>query len=294
MKKNKLTVTAAVCILLIAFIFNAGASPLYSASLKLGAASDKSGIIYVNVNEKVSVSLDLTTSKGYYAGPFSTPVFYTDSVFSAGSPKLNTSGRFYNCCKTYTSALNYDKLSAEAVNALYPESWSAQKIRENKLIYTVMVPNKGDCSFTPDELNEKLWTAEFTVKNAVGLQGKIFIPSECIRSEENIGGATYLARYSDNGNISSKKYDYGSDMNIDVSQAEITYQVTDKADVNNDQRISSADALLILQHSVKMIKLDDSAFARADLTKNNKIGADDALAILYIATGITTIDNYMH
>ena len=294
MKKIKILVSLAVCLILISFLFNVSASPLYSASLILKSNTGKSGIVYVNTNETISVSLNLNTSKGYYAGPFSSPVFYTDSVFTAENPILNTSGRFYSCCKSYTSVLTSEKLAPEALESLYPSSWKAQQIKENKLIYTVMVPNSSDCKKTPDELNEALWTAAFKVKGAVNSQGSIFIPKECIRSSDNIDAPTYLACYSDGGDISSKRYDYGSDLNIDVSQAEIKYQVTDKADVDNDKSVSSSDALLILQHSVELIRLDDKSFTRADLTKDGKLASDDALAVLSISTGVTTINNYMH
>ncbi len=294
MTKIKILISLAVCVILFSLLFNVSASPLFSASLILNTNTDKSNTVYVNVNESVQVSLFINTSKGYFAGPFSTPVFYTGSMFEAEPPKLNTSGRFYNCCKSYTSAVTSEKLDPQALESLYPAGWSAQQTKENKLIYTVMVPNSQDCKKTPDALNEALWTANLKVNGPVNSKGSIFIPQECVRSADNIDGPTYLACYSDGGDILSKRYDYGNDMKIDVSQAKISYQVTDKADVDNDNAITSGDALLILQHSVELKKLDSKAFSRADITKDGKLASDDALAVLNIATGVTTINKYMH
>ena len=293
MRKIKLLISIVISALLFSLLLNASAAPIYKASLILDTNSDKSKIIYVNVNEKVKVSLAVNSSEGYYAGPLAVPVFYTDSVFKAGSPDLNTSGRLYSCCKSYTSVVNSDKMNMEAADALYPSGWNSQQKNANKAIYTVMIPNKSDSSSSPDRLNESLWTAEFTVRDAVGSQGKVFIPKECIRTEKNVDGSVYFARYSEE-NPASVRFDYGSDMELDVSKAEIIYQVTDIADVNNDKVVNSSDALQILKKSVDLIKLDSDELIRADIDKDNYVNSADALCALKISTGSETINKYMH
>lgn len=294
MRKIKIFISIVISALLFSLLLNVSAAPIYKASLILNTNSDKSKIIYVNVNENVKVSLAVNSSEGYFAGPLAVPVFYTDSVLKAGSPKLNTSGRFYSCCKSYTSVVNSDKMNTEAADALYPSGWSLQQKNANKAIYTVMIPNKADSNNIPDKLNESLWTAEFTVKDAVGSRGKIFIPKECIRTEKNIDGSAYLSRYSDGGDLSSKRFDYGVDMELDVSQAEIIYQVTDTADVDNDKMVTASDALQILKQSVGFIKLDSNKLKRADINKDNSVDSSDALCALKISTGLNTINKYMH
>ena len=294
MKKIKFFISIVISALLFSLLLNVSAAPIYTASFILDTDSDKNEIIYVNVNETVKVSLGVNTSEGYYAGPLAVPVFYTDSVLEAGSANLNISGRFYNCCKTYTSVVNSEKLTAEAAEALYPSDWSSQQKNANKAIYTVMIPNKTDSDNTPDKLDEYLWTAEFKVRDAVGSQGNVFIPNECIRTEKNIDGSVYLARYSDGSDLSSKRFDYGMDMELDVSKAEITFQVTDLADVDNDKLISSADALLILKNSVDLAELDSDALLRADINQDNSVDSADAFCALKVSTGIDKINKYMH
>lgn len=293
MKKIKFFISIVISALLFPLLLNVSAAPIYKASFILNTNSDKSKIIYVNVNEKVKVSLAVNSSEGYYAGPLAVPVFYTDSVLKAGSPDLNTSGRLYSCCKSYTSVVNSDKMDGEAVDTLYPSGWNSQQKSLNKALYTVMIPNKSDSNYLPDKLDESLWTAEFTVKDAVGAQGKVFIPKECIRTEINADGSVYFARYSE-GNLASARFDYGSDMELDVSEAEITYQVTDIADVDNSKAVNSSDALQILKQSVDLIKLDSDELIRADIDKDNYVNSADALCALKISTGLETINKYMH
>ena len=188
MKKYKILVSVIICFIIFALSVGVTAEPLYTASLSLDSNAKTTKPIYVNVNETVSVSLKLKTSKGYYAGPFSTPVFYTDSVLSAESPTLNTSGRMYNCCKSYTSVLPASKLNESAKTSLYPSKWDSSKIMQNNLLYTVMIPNAADCKNTPDSLDETIWTVNFKIKNAVGSQGSVFIPTESVRTKGNISG----------------------------------------------------------------------------------------------------------
>lgn len=54
-------------------------------------------------------------------------------------------------------------------------------------------------------------------------------------------------------------------------------------DVNKDNKISSLDALIVLQHS-SGYKIDFCQFA-ADVNKDGNINSSDALYILQIATG---------
>ena len=51
-------------------------------------------------------------------------------------------------------------------------------------------------------------------------------------------------------------------------------------DINHDGKIDAADALLALQHSVKLIKLEGDKAAAADVNHDDKIDASDALKIL--------------
>lgn len=60
-------------------------------------------------------------------------------------------------------------------------------------------------------------------------------------------------------------------------------------DVDNDGKINSSDALLVLQHSVEMITLKDSALLAADVDKDGRILSSDALLILQHSVGMIKI-----
>lgn len=60
-------------------------------------------------------------------------------------------------------------------------------------------------------------------------------------------------------------------------------------DVDQDDLVNAADALLVLQHTVELIELDDEASLRADVSADGTINALDALLILQYAVKIITI-----
>lgn len=57
-------------------------------------------------------------------------------------------------------------------------------------------------------------------------------------------------------------------------------------DVNFDLKVNSQDALVILQHSVKIITLDSAAQKQADISKDGKINSQDALMVLQYSVGL--------
>ena len=58
-----------------------------------------------------------------------------------------------------------------------------------------------------------------------------------------------------------------------------------KGDINADEKINSADALLVLQKSVDSIQLNADEAKAADISGDGKINSADALIILQISTG---------
>lgn len=58
-----------------------------------------------------------------------------------------------------------------------------------------------------------------------------------------------------------------------------------KGDVNNDSKINSSDALLVLQHSVSLITLDSTQIKFADMNDDKKCNSSDALKILQKSVG---------
>lgn len=53
-----------------------------------------------------------------------------------------------------------------------------------------------------------------------------------------------------------------------------------KGDVNNDSKVNSIDALMVLQHVVGLIKLSNVAFANGDMNSDGTLTSMDALLIL--------------
>lgn len=55
-----------------------------------------------------------------------------------------------------------------------------------------------------------------------------------------------------------------------------------KGDVNGDNKVNSADALLVLQHVVGLITISGDAFNKGDMDSNGRLNSYDALQILQI------------
>lgn len=69
----------------------------------------------------------------------------------------------------------------------------------------------------------------------------------------------------------------------------VTAQAQVRGDVNNDGRVNSTDALLILQYTVGSVTNISSA---ADLNGDGRINSSDALTVLQISVGIITDSRY--
>lgn len=63
-------------------------------------------------------------------------------------------------------------------------------------------------------------------------------------------------------------------------------------DVNNDGKIDAADALLALQHSVKLITLNDVQFRIANVNGDDKVDAADALLILQCSVELIKAEDF--
>ncbi len=61
-------------------------------------------------------------------------------------------------------------------------------------------------------------------------------------------------------------------------------------DLDKNGSVSSADALMILQHATELILLEGDALKNADCNGDAKVNSTDALLVLQLATGIITAD----
>lgn len=279
--------------------FSVSAQSIYNAEILFNASVNsrqaRGETIYVYQGDTVGIDLTLKTNDGYYAGPFAAQIFYTADFFNNGSFDLNTSGSFYSCCKTYTDVRFSGKITDSLKEKLYPSSWNQQERAKYNFYNLNMVPTAADCKSTPDNLNEKIISLSFTIPNAPsGTEGKVFIPAEAIRTVDNPTGATYLSCYTKGGDVLSDRYDYGDKINVTVDSASVSFKITDIGDIDLNGRVTSADALRILQFTTGLVNLTDSEQIRAKITGSQKINSGDALAALQISVGIKQINDFLN
>lgn len=277
--------------------FGVGARSIYNAEIVFNASVNtmqtQGETIYVYRGDTVGVDLVLKTNNGYYAGPFAAQIFYTADYFNNGSFSMNTSGRLYPCCKTYTDVGFSGTVSDSLKDKLYPSSWNQLERSKFDFYNLNMVPTAADCSNTPDNLDETVISFTFKIPNAEpGTAGEIFIPSEALRTADNPAGASYLACYTDGGDVLSDRYDYGDKINISVKSARVRFEITDRGDVDLSGRVTSADALQILKFATGLVSLTEAEQARAKITSSNRVNSGDALAALQLSVGIKQINDF--
>lgn len=300
MHKKIFAIFLAVLTVFISLSTSIYAQPSYTANLSISYKDHNKflspGIIYVYPGEIVELYLNLKTSDNFFAGPFASQVFYSAKSFDNIDITLNTSGKFYSCCKTYTNLTLFNDLSDSAKNRLYPTNWGSDTRRNYEFFNLNMIPTAADCTVTPSGLDEDLLKVTVSVgKNlSAGTDCEIFIAQQNVRSAQNITGSTYLSCYKDKGSLSGERYDYGDDISFDTSLARLTFKITNVGDVNADGKISSLDALMALQAACGIVILDKSQSTRADTNCDGKVNASDALSILQISTGLAKINNFLN
>lgn len=256
------------------------AQPRYEANFSFSVAvngksvTKKSDFIYVYPDDVLDVSLKLKTNEDYYAGPFSTEIFFTEKTLESSNLNWNTNSRFYQCCKTYSNF------------ALQNNNGSYYKVD--------MIPTSTDCKSAPNALDEALLTMQFTAKGKRDDVAKINLSQNSVRSEQNPFGAMYLACYTQNGDLSGKRYDFGDEIIFDLTQSQLVFRITDAGNMNGDEKISSADALKIIQASAGIAVLSEKEKIIADVDANGKINSADGLATMQIATGLRTINDIIN
>ena len=244
---------------------------------------------YLSYNESIDVSLNLKTGAGYYAGPFSAQVFYTGTALKA-SPELNKSAKLYACSASCSSAADSSSMTAKAKSRFYPQSWSESEKAKYNFCNITLVPNSADGKTSPDNLGENVALLHFTSGTTAG-NGRIFVPADSVKTTSNPVGQTYLSCLTDNGKVGSSRYDYGSDVQLDLSGALMYVIVSDAGDIDNNKKLNSSDALMILQHVVEMKTQTGDALKRCDTDGDSRVSSADALAVLQIATGLMRLND---
>ncbi len=251
------------------------AQPRYNAEFTFnvtinGKFVNSSKKVYLYSGDKINISLNLKSGEDYFLGPFATKIFYSDNI-KFDSFNWNKSGRFYTSCKSYSNFKN------------------------NDVFFKVdMIPTSVDAKQAVENVNESLLNINLTASGKRDDKAKIFIDSSTVRSTANPFGETYLACYTENGNFSGKRYDYGEGMVLNFDKAFADFIITDAGDVNSDDKRNSVDALSIIQYATGIIKYTESQKKAADVNNDNKVNSGDGLAVLQIATGLLTINDILN
>ncbi len=128
-----------------------------------------------------------------------------------------------------------------------------------------------NAALMPKNASETLFTVNFTVKAgaALGSTGSFTVSSE--------GAYSTAAQLVTGTGVTDKTFT--------VTVQESTGLL---GDVNGDGNINSTDAMLILQHSVKIISLTPEQQLRADVTRDGNVNSTDAMRVLQYAVKIIT------
>lgn len=286
-----LTLIASCC------MFFAKAKTTYNANWSMtasvnGASYSSGTTIGVNPGDTVKVTLHLQNN--YYTGPTCFQLFYTPSVFEKASKgEFNTKGRLYGVCgKSWSTFVDWERVAQGNRNQGWP-NYSAEKLKEYKkdhqFLRVTMTPNINLTSTTVGNLNEDLITITFDVSKSAkpGSEGEIALPIETMRNKNYTSGYFYSAIYM-TSDLTGDRLMYSDDQRFDCSKATLKFRVNTSSktgDVNKDGKINSADALLVLQHTVGTINLDAEKKALADVNRDNAVNSADALKILQYAVG---------
>ncbi len=276
----KKAVIALLVIILAVVPLIVTAQPRYEAKFSFSVAVNGKPIktdseyIYVYNSDVLDVSLNVETNEDYYAGPLSTDIYYSDEFLKFNTFTWNTNGRFYSCCKSYS---NY---------SLKDENVPYFKVD--------MIPTSTDCKSAPASLKESLLEVQLTAQGKRDDVAYVKLDESTVRKTENPFGSMYFACYTDNGNLNGNRYDYGNEIKMDLSQADVKIKITDAGDVNDDGRITSADSLRMVQHATGLVIISKEKSASADIDSNGKINSSDGLVAMQIATGIKTINDILN
>lgn len=266
------------------------AEPVFNASLSLNTDIKNSDITSLSYNEAFDVTLNLKTGKNYFAGPFSTQVFYTNSVLKNTSADFNKSGKLYSCAKKFSDASQSYSMKSKAKEKFYPADWDSASKNKYDFCNITMVPNSEDCTVSPESLNETIITLHFSSGTNTG-SGTVFISADSVKSTSNVNGETYLSCLTDGGKVLSSRYDFGSDAALDLNGASLSFTVKDSGDVDNNKKINSSDALMIMQHITQIRTQSGSALKRCDINEDNLTNSADALAALQLATNLMRLND---
>lgn len=290
----------AVAMIISACVIFADAKTTYKSVWTLTA--EHSGTSYgsdktVTVKPGDTVKVTVHLANNYYTGATCFQLYYSSDIFAgATSAAFNTSGKFYKVCgKSNSTFVDWDDLHPEVQSTYWP-NFSADKLASYKanhhFLRVTMTPSPTRTTTTVKDINENLVTITFKVSSSAknGTTGEIALPVESARSKSFANGFLYSSIFKTE-DITGDYMIYSDDQVFDCSKATLKFKVSTGSslgDVNGDGKINSADALLVLRHSVGSTTLSAEQKKRADVTGDGSINSQDALKILQFAVGSIT------
>lgn len=162
--------------------------------------------------------------------------------------------------------------------------------------YTLMPDGAADGGFYAN-------ASAFTLSCPAGTSGEqtlvlLLAGESSVPTADNL---QYIDQQASNGSISftlkPKELTAGTSYSVYLSTTSkavtkvASFQYGEKpaytlGDVNNDGKINSTDALLVLQYAVNTVSLDSAQQMAADVNRDGKINSTDALLILQYAVNI--------
>ncbi len=201
--------------------FTKGGAAVYDSK----TASD----ITVKPGQVVWVTIHLKTGSAYYAGEFSTNVFYTNNVFTSAKKSnyiWNDSGKYTGICSPRTGA-PYALITEGNRKAGYPKSWSDSKKSSHEFYTAIMCPDVMNYSKTVANVDEDVVSFPIYVKSnaAAGTKGQIFITQDDICTSSNKSGKFYLNNYTKGGDLNQTPARYSQGVSYDTSKAVLNFTV---------------------------------------------------------------------
>lgn len=199
------------------------------------------------------------------------------------------------------------KLSALLLAALLLVSLSMTALAADTPTYGAYnIKAKSGYTLTPDGTVDSGFYANasaFTLSCPAGTNGEqtlvlLLAGESSVPTAENL---QYIDQQASDGSVSftlkPKELTAGTSYSVYLSTTSkavtkvASFQYGEKpaytlGDVNNDGKINSTDALLVLQYAVNTVSLDSAQQMAADVNRDGKINSTDALLILQYAVNI--------
>lgn len=218
----------------------------------------------------------------------------------------------YNLSITPSNATNKTYIvTSSDEEVLKVDGTKITALKEGEAKITFKIENKSNDVSIYSESNEIIASAKVNVKKSI--KNYDIDTSKLIINQDKITKLGFETKFSSvksliklynncsivakdiNGNILEDESTLGTGATISIVDANsknlITYKVIIKGDVNGDSKATASDYVLIKNHIMGSIKLNDIQILGADANGDNKVNAADYVVIKNHIMGISSIVN---